>query len=268
MNEPMGTHDGHRERMRERIRKEGLSSLAPHEVLEYFLFSFVPRRNTNDIAHRLLHRFGSLAGVLDADYSSLCEVEGMTANAALFLSQIPALLVQYKLNKALTVPVCVGNDAALYVSELIGNSPVERSVVLALDVKGNLLDTIEFDSESSDKVQLDLRRLVKELLSVRAAAVIVAHNHPSGDVSPSQQDLAVCQTLRTSLEPLSIRLLDCLIVGGGRAVSLMGTAEPEQKQRLAFAETAIAGTGDWHEIDAGEPIENEFNLLFNRNEHK
>ena len=81
-------HEGHRERLREKIRKNGIKDLEPHEVLEYLLFSFVPRRNTNDIAHRLLHKFGSLSAVFDADYNALVEVEGMTQNAALFITQI------------------------------------------------------------------------------------------------------------------------------------------------------------------------------------
>jgi len=264
----MNPHEGHRERLREKIRKEGLAALAPHEVLEYFLFAFVPRRNTNEIAHELLMRFHSLSGVLEADYEALKTVTGMTDNAALFLSQLPALLVQYKMDKAThTLDFLRPDQAAYYLNELIGHLPTECFAALALDVKGNLLGTVRFESTRADAVSIDVRKLVKELLLLRAAGVILAHNHPSGDVSPSADDDRMYALLSSTLEPLGIRIIDCLIVGDGKAVSLV-----PPKAGLARAGAFAEGTeeGDWtpSEIGAGIPEEDEYNLLFNRNDKK
>ena len=247
-------HDGHRERLRERIRTEGIARLAPHEVLEYLLFPFVPRRNTNEIAHELLSRFGSLDKVMDAEYAALREVKGMTDNAALFLMQLPALVVLYKTERAKHsgLNFLDPNVAAVHLNELIGNHPTERCAALGVDVKGNLVGTICFDSDAADRVSLNARRLVKELLLMRAAGVVVAHNHPSGDVHPSQEDATAYRNLQNALEPLSIRLLDCIIVGGGKAYSMCKPADNEAD----------------HEIDAGEADETEYNLLFNRNDKK
>lgn len=260
-------HDGHRNRMRQRIAAEGLRSLAPHEVLEYFLYAFVPRRNTNDIAHRLLARFHSLSGVLDADYNALLDVEGVTANAALFLTNLPALAILYKQDKMRADGIFIfPGSAAYYFNELIGYSPVEELAALCLDVKGKLLSTVRFSVDDIRSVPLDMRKLVKELLDVRACGVIVAHNHPSGDVTPSAADYAVLHNLQTALAPLHITVLDCLVVGCGNAFSMMQT--DSNAPDLHFAETAASAMGEGHPVDAGTPIddETEYRLLFNRND--
>lgn len=90
-------HDGHRDRMRERIRRSGLSTLQEHEMLEYILYAFVPRKDTNEIAHALIDRFGSFAGVLNADEKRLAEIAGMTENAALFLCNLPDVFRAYRI---------------------------------------------------------------------------------------------------------------------------------------------------------------------------
>lgn len=91
----MGIHDGHRARMRDRIRKGGIGSFQQHEILEYLLFSFVPRKDTNEIAHALIDRFSSLSGVLNASEEDLAKVSGMTQNAALFLATLPDVFRAY-----------------------------------------------------------------------------------------------------------------------------------------------------------------------------
>ena len=238
--------------MREKIRKNGIKELEPHEVLEYLLFSFVPRRNTNDIAHRLIQKFGSLSAVFDADYNALVEVDGMTANAALFITQMPAFFVKYKMSKAEKQRNFLDADyAAVYLNELIGHQPVECIAALAVDVKGTLLGTIQYQSSRADAINLDMRNLVKELLLLRAAGVIIAHNHPSGSVMPSDDDYATYEYIKAALTPLDITLIDCMVVGNGNAFSLMRSAQKAAAYRK--------------EIDAGDPEDMEYNLLFNRN---
>jgi len=256
MNHP---HEGHRERLREKIRKDGLSRLEPHEILEYLLFPFIPRRNTNDIAHALIARFGSLSSVFDADYNALLETDGMTANAALFLTQMPALVVQYKTSKAKQQSYLNPADAAVYLNELIGHQPVECVAALALDAKGGLISTIQFRSSRADAVNLDMRNLVKELLLLRATGVIIAHNHPSGDVTPSEEDIRSYDYIKATLVPLEIALLDCLIVGDGNAYSLLDNAEGSRP---------AGGAPIGHFIDAGVPAAGEFDLLYNRKTDK
>lgn len=88
-------HEGHRDRMRERILLSGIESLQPHEVLEYLLYHAIPRKDTNGIAHELISEFGSFNGVLNADYDALLDVNGMTANAALLLTSLKGVFRMY-----------------------------------------------------------------------------------------------------------------------------------------------------------------------------
>ena len=105
-------HDGHRDRMRERIRRSGLSTLQEHEMLEYILYAFVPRKDTNEIAHALIDRFGSFAGVLNADEKRLAEIAGMTENAALFLCNLPDVFRAYIDDLDKQKPALKGRGAA------------------------------------------------------------------------------------------------------------------------------------------------------------
>lgn len=259
MKEPK-PHEGHRNRMRERILRDGLENLAPHEVLEYFLYAFTPQRDTNLLAHRLLARFGSLSGVLDAGYDNLLKVKGITPNAALFLSQTATLTAMYKADKIKrsTEGPMSPSRAAEYANDLIGYRPFEHAVALLLDAKGTLLHAMVLESDARDHVSLDMAALAKEAIRTRATNAIVAHNHPSGDVTPSEADTATCETIRQALATLHITLLDCLIVANGNAYSMMH--RPLSAANGADPEAAVGG-----ELTAGEPINGEYDLLFNRN---
>ena len=253
--------------MRERIRQHGLGSLMPHEVLEYLLYPFVPRRNTNDLAHRLLDTFGNLAAVLDAPYDALKAVNGMTANAALFLSQIAGIQSLYNQEKEARLAFQNPQDAVRYLRNRIGNLPVEVFAALCLDAKGNLLSVVQFESQSADYVAVNVRKLVREVLLTRAVNVIVAHNHPSGDVSPSGEDVAMFQHLQQVLASVDVTLLDCLIVSDRNAYSMMVNDGFQKKIRLsAVAEGPAQSRTRTSPLDALYEEEQEYDLLFNRNQ--
>ncbi|MBO4535030.1 MAG: RadC family protein [Clostridia bacterium] len=215
-------HEGHRDRLRRKIEEGGLKSLAEHEVLEYFLFAFVPRRNTNDIAHALLKTFGNLAAVCDARWEELERVEGMTHNAALFLSQLPSFASMYKADKAKRAAFHKPHEWTAYLCELIGREPTEQLVALCLDVKVNLLKTIWLETDQETTVAVSARRLVKEVLVSHAVNVVVGHNHPSQDPRPSREDLRFCSHLKQALATVDITLLDCVTVTQQEARSIMG----------------------------------------------
>ena len=96
----MAVHDGHRDRLREKIVSAGIESLQPHEILEFLLFAFIPRKDTNAIAHELINTFGSFADVLSTDVDRLMAVKGMTKNAAIFLNSLPDVLRVYSNDRA------------------------------------------------------------------------------------------------------------------------------------------------------------------------
>lgn len=238
-------HEGHRDRLRQKIEQGGLKSLVPHEVLEYFLFAFVPRRNTNDIAHRLLKTFGSLSAVCDADVGELEQVEGMTHNAALFLSQLPTFASLYKADKAKRSSFKDAHEWARYLCELIGREPTEQLLILCLDVKGNLLKNVWLTTDQETTVAVTVRRIVKEVLLTHAANVVVGHNHPSQDVRPSREDIRFCASLKTALSTVDVPLIDCVIVTQQQARSI-----------LSVSETSVSPSG----IAEGKPIDTGYDF--------
>ena len=226
-------HEGHRNRLCERIRTQGIGSLYDHEILEYLLYPFLPRRNTNDIAHNLLAVFGTLAGVLDAQYDALMRVEGVTDRMALFLSNVPAVFAQYNAEKhrrsgMFATPLA----AAQYLCSHLGNMPYECFMALCLDAKGNLLQVVQMRSDAANSLQVNMRNLLRELVHSRAVNVVVGHNHPSGDASPSPHDYALLDALRRVLVDVGICLVDCIVVAGDAYTSMVAC---ENSRRQAAA---------------------------------
>ncbi len=210
-----GIHEGHRERMRDRIKKQGVESLQNHEVLEYLLYSFIPRRDTNEIAHRLIAEFGSLSGVLSADAEHLEEVPGMTHNAALFLSSLPGVFRQYLDDRTSERTELKGRAAArLFMGNKLFGIPDEQVVVAALDAHEKIISSDIISSGSGDSVQVTVRAIVDFALKNRASGVLLAHNHPSGRVSPSQADVELTYTLFDTLANVGVALLDHFIFCG------------------------------------------------------
>jgi DNA repair protein RadC len=208
-------HDGHRERLRERCRKSGYNSLSEYEKLELLLFAYVPRKNTNDIAHILIDTFGSFANVLDAREEDLLQVKGMTAIAALYLSTLPDIVISYRVSKAaLKHTINNASGAMEYFKINIGMRTTEVMQILCMNIKNQLIHTISLEGKTPDSVEINMSALISEIVRHNAKNIIVGHNHPSGDVAPSRHDLDFIRSFDKALSILSIDLLDSIIVGG------------------------------------------------------
>ena len=208
----MGVHDGHRERMRERIDVAGIDSLQDHEVLEYLLFSFVPRRNTNDIAHALIEKFGSFSDVLNADAAALSEVPGMTENAARFLASLPAVLRRYAVSVTKRRPKLAGRRAAReYLAKEMFGLPVEVLGILALDARDGILRFHKLAVGTGDSVTVSVRQVAEFAMTSKAVSVIMAHNHPGGDPRPSQSDYDLTCEIAAVLSGIGVPLADHII---------------------------------------------------------
>ncbi len=213
-------HDGHRDRMRERILKYGIGSLQNHEILEFILYAFIPRKNTNDIAHRLVQRFGSFAGVLNADVEALVEVEGMTQNAAIFISSMPEVFRAYlkdvdgeKLNLSGRGVIRSYLGAELY------GVPQELVVALALDSKDQFIACERLAYGDGGSVSISVRDIVNFAIKHKAVSIVLAHNHPSGNVEPSQADIDLTADAYATLETIGITFEDHLIFAGSNYFS-------------------------------------------------
>ena len=211
MKEGQALHAGHRARLRSRVKKYGLDSLEEHEQLEYLLYAFIPRKDTNPIAHALLSAFGSFRRVLDASPADLAAVKGMTENAALFLSALPSIYTTY-LNSEKQKEVKGIRDAAERFIALIGAKDKEYFAVMCLDEKGYLLKMAEHTSSARSKVAFDRNKVVAACVQCDAKIVLISHNHPGGSLTPSDEDVAATNRLAQSLRVLGVRLADHIIV--------------------------------------------------------
>lgn len=217
-----GVHDGHRERMRERIRKSGLSSLAEHEILEYLLFSFVPRKDTNEIAHALIKEFGSLTAVLSADEEHLRKVSGMTDNASLFLCNLPDVFrvyadgIEEDINRQ---DLSSRARARSFLGTKLYGLREEHVLICALDVHDKLIKCESLSKGSGNAVALDVRAVVDFALKTRACNIILAHNHPGGSVNPSQADIDLTREIMLTLSGVGVDLRDHFVFCAGEYYS-------------------------------------------------
>jgi len=214
-------HDGHRGRLRERFRREGLDKFEEHNIMELLLFYGIPRKDTNETAHALMRKFGSVSGVLDAPYDEIMAVEGIGESAATFLKLIPAICRVYMDDKASDVRIVTDSESAatLIGSKYIGRT-VETFVLLLLDSKGKVLFCDVVQEGSIHAVDINIKKMISICSIYDAYTAIVSHNHPSGVALPSRMDLDTTLKFRRALEFISVRLYDHIIFADGDYVSL------------------------------------------------
>lgn len=214
MAENKSVHDGHRDRVRERFLNDGLDGFRDHQVMELLLFYGIPRKDTNEIAHKLMERFGSFSGVFDASFESLIEC-GLSRSCASFIKLIPAVCSRYYVDKYNS------NEKSNQInSENIGDCVLpyfigkddEQVLLLLVDPKGCRLfcDIISTGSFSTSEV--NIRKIMQLCVKHKAYGAVLAHNHPSGVALPSNQDIIVTKKLKSSLQSIGVRLLDHLII--------------------------------------------------------
>ena len=209
----MGVHDGHRDRMRKRFFTNGLSGFADHEALELLLYYAIPRGDVNPLAHALMDRFGSLSGVLSAPMELLTQVDGVGERTAALLHLVlqitqKARLADLEQELALNTRERVG----AYLLELFSRERNEAVYQICLDGKGKLLACRRLGEGSASAVNLDIRKVVQNAIVYAASSVILAHNHPSGDALPSQEDHAATLRVKAALEAIDVRLEDHIVV--------------------------------------------------------
>ncbi len=207
-------HDGHRDRMRARIINEGIEGMQPHEVLEYLLYAAIPRKDTNELAHELITKYGSLAGVFSADRSDLLSMKGMTENAALFLTSLPAVYKRYAadLGGQKQKVITRGDVISLLRPKFLGDR-TESFYLLCLDAQNNVLSIVRVTGGIPAEVAVDVRKVVEIALQNKAVSVVLAHNHPSGVTEPSHEDIELTRAITAALELIKVKLIDHFIFG-------------------------------------------------------
>ena len=209
----MSIHEGHRARMKNRFRKNGLSNMEPHEVLEIMLYYCIPRSDTNEIAHKLIKRYKTLGGVLQATPQELQSIEGIGENTTFFLSLLNDFVRYVNVERTANIKLITGlDDCVEYVRPLFDGISKERAYLLCLDAKSSVLGCHLLCEGSVTSTRLSAREVVEFALNARAASVILVHNHPGGLALPSAEDIDTTNYLASILEGVKVRLVDHIII--------------------------------------------------------
>ncbi len=211
---------GHRERLRTRLLTRGPGALDDYELLEVLLFAFLPRRDVKPVAKALLARFGAVSAIFAAPVDQLVQVKGMGEAAAAYLKathELQARAVRETLGQR---PVISSWNALLaYVRSQLQHEPREQFRVLFLDRKNQLIADETMGVGTVDHAPVYPREIARRALELAATAVILVHNHPSGDTTPSRADIEMTREIVDALAALEIAVHDHLIAGRGGVTS-------------------------------------------------
>jgi len=206
-------HGGHRARFRARYRNAGLDSFADHEVLELLLYYCYPRCNTNDIAHKMLKEFGTLANLFEADVQTLMQRLGCTENIAILLSLVPPLTKRYqKVKWGDKVILNNQKTAAAYAQHLFIGENTEFFYLICLNKNNRVINTMFISEGTVDETTIYPREIARSALNNHAVAVILTHNHPSGILHPSHADNEATRLIVEAMMRLNITVTDHIII--------------------------------------------------------
>lgn len=219
-------HDGHRERTKKKFRDHGLEGFTDIEAIELLLMYAIPRRDTNVSAHRLLDRFHSFRGVMEADIADLETVEGVGPNAAGLIALVTALNRRYLASGGEARPLLNSTEAAAgYLMPKFAYLKEEAAFLLCLDGASRLLCCCELGRGTPGSVPLSSREVIQVAMRENAVGVILSHNHLSGTALPSSADRLATRELYHALRAIDVRLLDHIIVCEGDCVSMRDSGE-------------------------------------------
>ncbi|MES2987028.1 MAG: DNA repair protein RadC [Pseudomonadota bacterium] len=214
-------NNGHRKRLRQRMFEGGADALLDHELVEYILALAIPRRDTKPLAKALLTEFGGIAGVLTADPDALARVKGMGETSAAAIKIAHAAALRLLRAQVAEKPVLANWQALLdYLRADMAHHGNERFRVLHLNSKNMLIRDEVMSEGSIDEAAVYVREVVRRAMELKSAALILVHNHPSGDPSPSRADIEITRQIAQAGKPLNIAVHDHIIMGASGHSSL------------------------------------------------
>ncbi len=211
---------GHRERMRARVLEHGASTLADYELLEMLLFLAFKKGDTKPLAKSLINRFGSLSRVMCAPQLELLETRGLGPHSVVTLKLVQEAGVRMARAEVMDQPVLNNWDRLMdYLTTVLAREKIEQFRILFLDPKNRLIADEAQARGTVNHTPVYPREVVKRALELHATALILVHNHPSGDPTPSRADIDMTQEVREAVSVLGVVLHDHVIVGNGRWLS-------------------------------------------------
>ncbi len=213
-NKPKNIHVGHRERVRKRFLEEGsLDNFEYHQILELLLFYAIPRKDTNELAHKLINDYGSFHALLDASPEDIMKRCSVSESTAVLISIIPCIFKKY-LKSKWTRNEVIGRPTVAYKyfqAMLIGQI-TESFYMLCLDINKRLIKSVKISDGNVTQSYIYVDRVVETALLHKSSFVIIGHNHPAGSMKPSSPDVNATIKIREALKNVNIALLDHIII--------------------------------------------------------
>ena len=216
---------GHRARLRGRLLENGGDALLDHELIEYLLILAIPRRDTKPLAKRLLHDFGGISGLLSADPVAIGRVEGVGDTAVAALKIVQAASLRMLRVKASEAPILASWQSMLdYLRADMAHILIERVRLLHLNGKNMLIRDEVIAQGSVDQAAVHVREVIGRAMQLGSSAIILVHNHPSGDPAPSRADITLTREIAEAGKRLGISVHDHVIIGaeGHSSMRAMG----------------------------------------------
>lgn len=215
-------HKEHRDRVRKEFLENGFNDATPpHKIIEMLLFYSIPRKDTNELAHALLNRFGSIAGILEATHEELMRVEGIGQNSATLLKLILPICRYYQNNKISqnTAPKTMDSLGEILIKKHFGFTK-EVFAITTFNNKGHIIAFDILNSGDVSSVGISTRSVIEKIIERKAVSAVISHNHPNGNALPSVTDIEMTKRIVKALSHISVPLLDHIIVTEDDFVSL------------------------------------------------
>jgi DNA repair protein RadC len=212
---------GHRARLRKRLIEGGGDALLDHELIEYLLALAIPRRDTKPLAKKLLHEFGGISGLLTADGESLARSGGLGETAVAAIKIVQAASLRMLSDPIRNKPILSNWQALLdYLRVDMASLTIERVRVLHLNSRNMLIRDEVMSEGSIDQAAVYVREVIRRAIDLGSVAIILVHNHPSGDPAPSRADIQLTKDIAEAGRKLGIVVHDHIIIGADKHTSL------------------------------------------------
>lgn len=206
--------------MKRQFAEHGGEGMNDIQFLEMLLFYAIPRSDTNELAHALLKRYGTIRGVLDASEADLQTIEGVGEGTALLIKTLRETLRRYMSSETQEKAyICSSSDAGRYFVPILQYETEEKVYLMCLNNRGGVISCSQMGTGTLSTVNVSIRRLVDEAVRRRSSSVVLAHNHPAGFAIPSVEDRMFTSELKRALQLMDIRLMDHIVVADGDYVS-------------------------------------------------
>ena len=213
-------NQGHRERIREKFLKNGIDGFAEYEILELLLTYCIPRKDTKPIAKELLNKFKSLDNIFKADFDKLSAIDGLGKNSIAFLKLIgdlPSIIYKDELkNKKLvdkeTLKISNKDILLKYLRNKIGYEEIEKFYIIYLSSSNEVIEFEENSVGTLDRSSVYPREIYKKVINLNAKSIILAHNHPSDNITPSKSDIELTNEIAKGLKNFGALLIEHIII--------------------------------------------------------